>query len=52
MTRYIETEALLAVMEEEDDRARVLIAAMSPRERLSFSFQLDRLLHIVQGPSV
>jgi len=46
-TPFTETEALLAVMENDDDRALALLKDSTPRELRIFEEQLDRLSAMV-----
>lgn len=48
-TPYAETEALLAVMEGDIERATELVAGFLPRERHTFELQVGTLLEIVTG---
>jgi hypothetical protein len=47
-TPYVETEALLAVMNEDDGRLQHLLDGMSHSELALFARQLDNLLHAVR----
>lgn len=49
-TPYIETEALLAVMDDDggNDRARELLGQMSPNELNSFGAQVDTLSDLIE----
>lgn len=46
-TPFIETEALLAVMDDDEDRSRELLATMLPNELARFERQVDRLGELV-----
>ncbi len=48
-TRFVETEALLAVMNGDQRTAYRLISDMLPGERVEFGQQLHLLINLVEG---
>ena len=47
VTPYIETEILLAVLNEDKERANNLIREMSTREKLELHYKLDVTMHLL-----
>ncbi len=48
-TKFVETEALLAVMNDDQRTAYRLISGMLPGERAEFILQLHLLINLVEG---
>ncbi len=49
MTEYTETNALIAVMEDDEDEAVRLLDSMLPMERRTFDDQLAKLRRLTSG---
>lgn len=46
---YVETAALLAVMNKDERGAQVLLDGMTPQQLLRFSEQVEKLWHAIQN---